>query len=438
MNPIRWPLHWQVLSSLVVAAACGLTINLGGWQETGFAVGLVSTCEFIGTLFMNALRMVVVPLVATSIITGMLQMGGERDFARLGIKTLAYYILSGTAAILIGLLLVNAIGPGNVTPDVAAQILGQAQSSEEFANQMKERDGGDLLGIVLRMVPTNIFATASDNSQLLGLITFVLLYGFFVSRLTPALREPQAAFWIGANEIIMGITNLVIRFAPIGVFGLVTPILARAGFSLFQPLMWFFITVVLALALHAFVVLAVVLRTLGGFPPWKHYKAMAPALLTAFSTASSASTLPVAMEAVQKRAGVSQRVSGFVLPLGASINTDGTALYECVVVIFIAQIYGVVHGFEVTFAMQMSVVILSLLTSIGMAGIPAASLVAITVILSAVGLPIEAIGIIWVTDRILDMFRTTVNVFGDSVGAVIIARSEGESVYPDTAPVATN
>jgi Na+/H+-dicarboxylate symporter len=434
MNPLRWPLHWQVLSALVLAAGCGLTINLGAWQGTSIGVGLVSTCEFVGTLFMNALRMVVVPLVATSIITGMLQMGGERDFARLGIKTLAYYTASGFVAIVIGLILVNLIQPGNVTPEVAAQILGQAQSSEAFADKIEGRDGSDIVGILLRMVPTNIFETASDNSQLLGLITFVLLYGFFVGRLRPELRDPQAAFWNGANQIIMGITELVIRFAPIGVFGLVAPILARTGFSLFQPLMWFFITVLLGLLLHTFGALALALRTLGGISPWKHYRAMAPVMLTAFSTASSASTLPVTMETVEKSAGVSQRVGSFTLPLGATVNMDGTALYECVVVMFIAQIYGVIQGFEVTFAMQVHIVLLSLLTSVGVAGIPAASLVAITVILGAVGLPIEAIGIVWVTDRILDMCRTSVNVFSDTVGAVIIARSEGETVYPATAP----
>jgi Na+/H+-dicarboxylate symporter len=429
MNPFRWPLHWQVLTALILASISGLTISVGGWQDTGGATALVSACDFIGTAFMNALRMVVVPLVATSIIAGMLQMGGERDFARLGIKTLAYYTLSGLLAIIIGLLVVNVMQPGNVSPEVASQILGQAQSSEAFADKVEGRGTGDLVGILLRMIPTNIFETASDNTQLLGLITFVLLYGFFVGRLSPALRDPQAAFWNGANQVIMGITELVIRFAPIGVFGLVAPILARTGFSLFQPLLWFFLTVLIALALHTFVALALVMRTLGGFSPWQHYRAMAPVLLTAFSTASSASTLPVTMETVEKVSGVSPRISSFTLPLGATVNMDGTALYECVVVLFIAQIYGVVQGFEITLAMQIHVVLLSLLTSIGVAGIPAASLVAITVILGAVGLPIEAIGIVWVTDRLLDMCRTAVNVFSDTVGATIIARSEGEPVY---------
>lgn len=435
MNPLRWPLHTQVFIALALAGALGVTINLGGWQELGWAAGLVATCDFIGTLFMNALRMIVVPLVFTAIITGMLQMGAERDFARLGSKTLAYYVISGLIAVVIGLAAVNLIQPGNVTPQVAGEILGQAQDAEVFADRVEGRGAGDVVAVFLRLIPTNVFEAASDNGQLLGLITFALLFGFFINRLPDKLRASQVGFWESTNHVIMGITDLVIRFAPIGVFALVTPILVRTGFSLFVPLMWFFLTVLIALLVHTFVVMAVTLRTLGGISPWRHYRAMAPVMLTAFSTASSASTLPVTMEAVQQSAGVSRRVSAFTLPLGATVNMNGTALYECVVVIFIAQIYGVVAGFEITFAMQLYVVLLSLLTSIGVAGIPAASLVAITIILGAVGLPIEAIGIVWVTDRVLDMCRTAVNVFSDTVGAVIIGRSEGDAIYAGTKPL---
>lgn len=434
MNIFRWPLHWQILVSLTLAAASGIGISLGGLDETAAASAFVATCDFVGTFFMNALRMIVVPLVLTSIITGMLQMGGEKSFARLGFKTLAYYTLSGLLAIIIGLVAVNLMRPGDVSPEIAAQILGQAQDPGEFVDKIEGRGSGDIVAVFLRLIPTNVFAAAADNGQLLGLITFALLYGFFVGRLSPGLRDPQASFWNGANQVILGITDLVIKLAPIGVFGLVAPILVRTGFSLFVPLLWFFATVMIALLVHMFVALAIVMRSLGGFSPWQHYRAMAPVMLTAFSTASSASTLPVTLETVQTASGVSPRVASFTLPLGATVNMDGTALYECVVVLFIAQIYGVVQGFEITLAMQIHVVLLSLLTSIGVAGIPAASLVAITIILGAVGLPIEAIGIVWVTDRILDMCRTAVNVFSDTVGAAIIARSEGDDVYPVAKP----
>ena len=211
------------------------------------------------------------------------------------------------------------------------------------------------------------------------------------------------------------------KFAPIGVFGLVAKTVAATGFEAFQPLLVFFLTVVSALAVHVFVSLSALLWA-AGVNPIKHYRAMLPALLTAFSTASSSGTLPVTIECVEKNARVSNRTSSFVLPLGATINMDGTALYECVAAMFIAQAYGL----QLDLATQFIIVFVALLTSIGVAGIPAASLVAITVILGVIGLPLEAIGMLLVTDRILDMLRTSVNVFSDSCGAVIIARTEGE------------
>lgn len=430
MSPLRWPLHWQILIALILAAATGLILGLGGYADTPLAGVVVTVADFFGTLFMNALKMIVVPLVVTSIICGMLAMGGDRNFARMGLKTLAYYTLSGLVAILIGLAVVNIMRPGIVSPELADRITGQAQSPTEFIDKVEGKGAADIFGIFLRMIPTNVFEAATDNGRLLGMITFSILFGFFVTRLPEKLRLVQEGFWQSSQAVIMGITDLVIKFAPIGVFGLVTPIFLRTGFELFAPLLWFFLTVLLALALHFFVGLGLMLRFLGKTSPAQHYRAMMPVLLTAFSTASSASTLPLTMETVEKSAGVSNRTASFTLPLGATVNMDGTALYECVVVIFIAQIYSVIQGYDLTFLVQLNVVVLALMTSIGVAGIPAASLVAITVILAAVGLPIEAIGLVWVTDRILDMCRTSVNVFSDTVGAVIIARSEGENVYP--------
>jgi Na+/H+-dicarboxylate symporter len=212
------------------------------------------------------------------------------------------------------------------------------------------------------------------------------------------------------------------QFAPYGVFGLVAKTVASTGFAAFAPMLVFFITVLAALLVHLFVVLPLLLRYVGKVSPVKHFKVMLPALLTAFSSASSSATLPLSMECLEKGAGVSERTTSFVLPLGATVNMDGTALYECVAAIFLAQAYGL----ELSFATQFTVVLIALLTSIGVAGIPAASLVAITVILTAIGLPVEAIGLLLVTDRVLDMVRTAVNIYSDSCGAVIIARSENE------------
>jgi Na+/H+-dicarboxylate symporter len=221
---------------------------------------------------------------------------------------------------------------------------------------------------------------------------------------------------------MMRITEWVMLFAPLGVFALVARVVASTGFAALEPLLAFFFTVLGALAVHFLLVLPLILGLVGRVHPLRHYTAMLPALMTAFSTASSSATLPVTMECVEKRAGVSNQTTSFVLPLGATINMDGTALYECVAAMFIAQAYGLDLGF----AEQFTVVLVALLTSIGVAGIPAASLVAITIILSAIGLPVEAVGLILAVDRILDMCRTSVNIFSDSCGAVVIGRLEGE------------
>jgi Na+/H+-dicarboxylate symporter len=383
----------------------------------------------MGKIFMNALKLVMVPLIVSTVICGIMAICSQRDFGRLGAKTLGYYSLTGLLAVVTGLFFVNVIGPGKVSLETAQSIIGQGKNAGAVLEGVGEHGASDLVEIFVRMVPPNVVAAAADNGQLLGLIVVGLVTGFFITRLPDKHRETQVSFWESAQELMMRITDFVIKFAPLGVFGLVTPILARTGFDLFKPLALFFVTVLLALGFHFFVSLGLLMRLVGGFNPMRHYRAMAPALLTAFSTASSSGTLPVTLDAVRD-AGVSRRVSSFTLPLGATVNMDGTALYECVVVVFIAQIYGVVAGFQFGPVQQFTVVLLALLTSVGVAGIPSASLVAITVILGVAGLPLESVGLVWVTDRILDMCRTAVNVFSDTCGAAIIARSEGEkSVY---------
>ena len=243
-----------------------------------------------------------------------------------------------------------------------------------------------------------------------------------MSRLPEALARVQRGFWEGFYEVMIRLTNIVMRFAPIGVFGLVAEVIAQTGWDSVRPLAVFFVTVLLALATHALVTLPLVLKFVARVSPLRHYAAMAPALTTAFSTSSSAATLPVTIECMEERARVPRKVTSFVLPIGANVNTDGSALYECVVVMFIAQAY---LG-DLDIARQFVVVLGALITGIGIAGIPSASLVGIAVILGAVGLPLEGIGLVLAVDRILDMCRTTVNVLGDSCGAVVVGRLEGE------------
>lgn len=414
-------LHWQILIAILLAALCG---QLTGTESSIFGVTFYAMYDFIGTMFMNALRMIIVPLITASIICGVAKMGGRSDLGRLGGMTLGYYALSSMLAILVGLFYVNVFSPGIIDGVAAGESLNLSLDEATLASavaSVEGRGGADIAAIFLRMIPTNIVAAAAEG-QMLGLIFFALVFGYFMTQIPNRQGEVLLNFWQGISETMMRITMWVMRFAPYGVFGLVAGTVASTGFAAFKPMMIFFITVFLALATHVLVVMPLLLKYLGGVSPIKHYKVMMPVVLTAFSTASSSATLPLTMETIEKDAGVSEKTTSFVLPLGATVNMDGTALYECVAAIFLAQAYGL----ELSFATQFTVVLIALLTSIGVAGIPSASLVAITVILTAIGLPVEAIGLLLVTDRILDMCRTAVNVFSDSCGAVIIAKRQGE------------
>jgi proton glutamate symport protein len=412
----RIPLHWQIFAALVLAVLCGLAFGqarIGDLPVTGIF-------DFIGELFLNALKMIVVPLVVTSVITGVAGIGTTQGFGRLGAKTLVYYTMTTLIAVLIGLCFVNLIRPGSTDTANVAQLAANAEVQAKLA-QTQGRGLADVAAIFQRLIPTNVVGSAVAG-DMLGLITFSLLFGFFVTRLPAETQATILGFMRGAYEVMLMITDLVMRFAPLGVFALVAKVVATTGLDAFRQLLWFFITVLLGLGTHMFLVLPLIVWLLGRFSPLRHFRAMTPALLTAFSTASSSATLPLNIDCVEKRVGVSRRVSSFVLPLGATVNMDGTALYECVAAMFIAQCYGI----ELSFTAQFTVVLLALLTSIGVAGIPAASLVAIVIILNAVGLPAEGIGLILAVDRVLDMCRTSVNIFSDSCGAVVVARSEGE------------
>ncbi len=432
------PFHQKVLFSLCFAFAAGLWVNSSGEpnvQSTGFGY-LLYACGFVGKLFLNALKMVVIPLVLTSVICGVAQISSDQDFGRLGLKTVFFYTLTGLLAVATGLLCVNFIQPGNVDETIREQLISsqtaEPMPSVDRAMETANHGWENLFQVFHRMVPPNLF-TAAVEGQLLGLICFGLLFGFFLGKLKGKLRENQIHFWQGFQEIILKITHAILAFAPIGIFALVTPTIAQSGLSAFYLMGTFALTVLLALAIHALLTLPLLLRAFGGIRFTQHYHAMSPALLTAFSTASSSATLPLTLDCTTRRVGVSSKISSFTLPLGATLNMDGTALFECVVVIFLAQFFGI----EMSWVTQLSVVLLALLTSVGVAGIPSASLVAILVILQAVGFEEQAIatgiGMIYVVDRILDMCRTMINVLGDSCAAAIIGKSEGETDYYSSA-----
>lgn len=415
---LKLKLHWQILIALILAGIAGWAAGPDG---SLFGMTFLSVFKFVGTLFINALKMLIVPLIASSIIVGVSGVGSGGNLGRLGGRTLLFYFVTTTLAIIMGLALINFVKPGLYDGEPAGEVLSLEQDTSEFEGNFDGQGLGSLVQIFYRIIPENIVQAAA-NGQILGLIFFCLLFGFFMSRVESKDDKPLTRFWNSFFQVMMKITGLIMKFAPIGVFGLVATVVAETGFDGAVPLLMFTFTVLAALLLHAVLTLPGLLRYVGGVSPVAMYKAMAPAMLTAFSTASSSATLPVTMDCVEKNAGVSNKISSFVLPLGATVNMNGTALYECMAVIFIAQAY----GYELSIGLQIIVVVTALLTSIGVAGIPSASLVAIGIILAAVGLPVEAIGVLFVFDRILDMARTSLNIFGDACCAVIVARHEGE------------
>jgi Na+/H+-dicarboxylate symporter len=363
MRNLRLALHWQILIALVLAVLVGAFTDT---TTTLFGVSLHAILAFIGTLFLNALKMLIVPLIMSSIIAGMMEIHPD-TLGRLGYKTLIYYAASSLVAILLGLLVVNIVQPGVIDGEPVREMVGLAADTDAVVERVEGKGTGDLAGVFIRMVPANIVSAAAEG-QMLGLIFFSLLFGFFVSRLSGQSGQTMKNFWGGLLNVMMQMTEWVMLFAPLGVFALVAKVLMAAGFEAFRPLAVFFVSVLIALALHLLVVLPVVLRFLARVKVAAHFRAMMPALLTAFSTSSSSATLPVTIDCVENRAGVSNRVSGFTLPLGATVNMDGTALYECVAAMFIAQAYGI----SLDLTTQFTIVLIALLTSIGVAGIPSA------------------------------------------------------------------
>jgi len=462
----RWPLHWQILLGLAVGAALGflsasLALDAAAAQgDPKLAPEIVQQrhefafYDLIGDLFLNGLKLIIIPLITSSIVLAVASIAAQRGFGRLGLKTLVYYLASSLLAVVTGLTLINLFAPG-VGEQGQGILVGRdvsqfGREAEILAEKTGQQSGASFINVFRQMIPSNIFE-AGVEQNLLGLIVVSMVVGFFVTRLHGDIRETMERLWRGIYEVSMMITDLVLRLAPIGVAMLVAVTISDTYARLapedrfaefFGGVVAFSLVVLLALGLHFLVTMSLILGLLVRANPIRHYRAMAPALMTAFSTASSSATLPVTLDCAERRAGVSNRTAGFVLPLGATVNMDGTALYECVAAVFICQAMGV----DLTLGQQFFIVVVALLTSVGVAGVPSASLVAIVVILQSIenqltqqGVSVSlvaAIPILLVFDRLLDMCRTAVNIFGDSVGAAVIARTEGETplqpIGPDT------
>lgn len=415
----RLPLHYQILVALALSVLMGLLFND---TTRVFGVPLVGILGFLGDMFLRALQMLVIPLIASSIIVGVASAGRGENIGKLGLRTAGYYVTSSFVAILIGLAFVVFIQPGLLDGEPVRDLIGLSADVSEVSARVQGRGTSDVVGVFLRMIPANVVAEAAKG-EMLGVIVFSILFGLFATKIEARPREVLLSFWQGVYEVMLKMTDFVLLFAPAGVLGLVGKVALTTGVSAVMPLLSFVVTVLAALSIHSFVFVPLMLGLVARVDPRNHFRVMAPALLMAFSTASSSGTLPLTMERV-RILGVSQRVSSFTLPLGATVNMDGTALYECVAAVFIAQAYGIQLGFS----QLLLVVVIALLTSIGVAGIPAASLVAISIILTSMGLPLEGLGLILAVDRLLDMCRTSVNVLGDSVAAVVVSRFEGDAL----------
>lgn len=426
--------HWRILIALVVGLGYGVVAAYAGWGR--FTADWIAP---FGAIFFRLLLLVAVPLVLASLVTGIASLSDLNKLSRIGGKTIAIYLATTLVALLIGLTLVNVMQPGRMVPDSVRLTLqqsyqGDVASREEMAAAVSER--GPLQPLV-DMVPDNIIGAASDNRRMLNIVFVAMLFGVGLMLIPPERAAPLLALFESLDAVIIKIVEIVIMFAPIGVFGLIADTVTRvAGDSpadvpqLLGALGFYCLAVLIGLALQMFVVYPTLLRLFTPLTLRQFFPGMVQAQMVAFSTSSSAATLPVTMKSAQKNLGVSEEVASFVLPLGATINMDGTGLYQAVAAVFIAQTLGI----PLDLPAQLTIVLMALLASIGTAAVPSAGVVMLVVILEAIGVPAAGIALILGVDRILDMSRTAANVTGDVTVAAIVAASEGQLalVSPET------
>ena len=398
---------WQkILIGLVLGVVVGLIANLLDlvWLQT-----LLEWIEPIGTLFIRLITMIVIPLVVASLLVGTASLGDIRKLGRIGGKTVGFYLATTAVAVTIGLVLSNLVRPGGRIDASTRDRLSSAFSEQAAGAMQTAQEKPSVTQTLLEMVPTNPFSAAA-NGELLPLIIFTIIFGAAISLIAAERRRAVLTFFEGVNDAVMVVIDWVMKLAPYAVFALIASVVASFGLDLLRSLLIYALTVVAGLLLHAFGTYALLVRFLAKLNPREFYRRIAQVQLVAFSTSSSNATLPVTMETAEEELGVSKEVSSFVLPLGATINMDGTALYQAIAVMFIAQIYGVPLGV----LDQLTIVLTATLASIGTAGVPSAGIIMLI------------LGV----DRILDMLRTAVNVTGDLTAATFVARSEGELLVP--------
>ncbi len=424
------PLHTQILIALVLGLVYGVF---------AIQVGLVEfTNNWInpwGTIFVRLLKLIAVPLVLASLITGVASLSDLQKLSRIGGKTIALYMMTTVVALTIGVLVANVINPGlSVPPEMRDQLqsLYESDVAETSETVAKTKARGPLQPLV-DMVPSNIFQSATDNRSMLQIVFFAILFGIGLIQVEVSKAKPMIDFFHSANDVIIHMVDLIMLMAPLGVFALLAQtVTAFAGQGLSQVLELlgalglYCFAVLLGLGIHSLLFLPLLLKLLSPMKLFTFFKGMAPVQLLAFSTSSSGATLPLTMEKAEEELGVSEEVASFVLPLGATINMDGTGLYQAVAAIFISQALGI----DLTFGGQLTIILTAVLASIGTASVPGAGIIMLVVILESIGVPSSGIALILGVDRILDMVRTVTNVTGDAVVATIVASSEGQLKAP--------
>ncbi|MDO5580335.1 MAG: dicarboxylate/amino acid:cation symporter [Planctomycetia bacterium] len=408
MFKIKLALHWQVFIAIVLGILFGC-----------FAFPWIGLVAWMGKIFINLLNMLVIPLLFFLLISAVSNIESAGNLGRLGLKTIAFYVLTTLLAITTGLVLVNLIQPG-VGVDIT--------SVQELPENLQIKKGFSLTDVLMNIVPDNVVSSMASGN-ILSVVFFALFTGCFTMALPDQSRKTMKNFFDAGSDLMMKMTTGVIRLAPYGVFAMIAERIAEFGgdstrlLTAAQSVGLFFITVFSGLAFHLVITLSVILLFFR-INPLRHLKNMSLPLMTAFSTATSNATIPFSLQALEEKDGVSNKIASFTIPLGATLNMNGTALYECVVVLFISQVYGI----DLSLSQMIIVTFTALLSAVGTPGIPMASLVMVAIVLNAVHLPLEGIGLILITDRILDMCRTTVNIYGDTCCAACIAANEGEKL----------
>jgi Na+/H+-dicarboxylate symporter len=434
------PLHTQIIIGLVLGLIFGLiSIKTGILKTEVFGIALNTsmneiTLKFIkpiGTIFINGLKMIAMPLVLASLIIGVSNLGDISKLSRIGGRTLFLFLITTVVSICIGLTLVNVFQPGATLPDSTRENLmalyeGDAGKRAASASQLQDQSP---LQPLIDMVPQNFFLATTDNAAMLQVVFFAILAGIALLQIPRSKAEPVMAFFDGFNEVITQIVNYIMVIAPYGVFALMASLIVEiagddpdSAVSLLLALLKYSLIVLAGLFIVMVVMFPLLLKFMTKVPVGHFFRAIRPAQLLAFSTSSSNATLPVTMKITEEELGVSENISSFVLPLGATVNMNGTSLYQSVAAVFIAQALGM----ELTFGQQVMIVLTSTLAAVGSAGVPGAGLIMLIVVLESIGVPAAGIALIMAPDRILDMFRTVVNITGDVVVAAVVASKEGE------------